>query len=374
MLSQILHKSGIESAIVERRSREHVEGRIRAGVLEQGTVDLLHETGAGRRMAEEGLVHDGIGLCTDGVLHRIDLRALTGKSVTIYGQTELTKDLIEVRLAEGGPIDFSADAVSIHAPDSPRPAVTYTHEGQAKRLDCDFIAGCDGFHGVSRSVLPGAGVRSYSRSYPFAWLGILAEAPPPSDELIYVRSERGFALFSMRSRSLSRSYLQCDPDEDLEQWPDDRVWSELRRRLGPAGADRVRDGPVLEKGVTQMRSFVVEPMQHGQLFLAGDAAHIVPPTGAKGLNLAAADVRYLAAALIEFYRSGSRDGLDRYTATALVRVWKAQRFSSWMTSLMHTAPADDAFQNRLHAAELDYLLGSAAAMTSLAENYVGLPL
>jgi p-hydroxybenzoate 3-monooxygenase len=374
LLAQLLHLRGIESVILERRSREYVEGRIRAGVLEQGTVDLLEEAQVGDRMREVGLVHEGIELSFGGRRHRIDFRALTGKAVTVYGQTEITKDLIEARLAAGGRIVFEAEDVSIHDFERDRPKLRFRQDGRARALACDFIAGCDGFHGICRESVPPDALITYERSYPFAWLGILTHTPPVSDELIYCRSERGFALFSMRSPSVSRLYIQCAPDEDLEDWPDGRIWDELRARLGGDAAEALQSGPSVEKTIAPMRSFVAEPMRFGRLFLAGDAAHIVPPTGAKGLNLAAADVRVLARALGEFYASGRTELIEAYSDTCLRRVWKAQRFSWWMTSMLHRFPGGRAFENQLQLAELDYVTGSIAASTALAENYVGLPL
>jgi p-hydroxybenzoate 3-monooxygenase len=374
LLSQLLHLQGIETVVLERRSREYVEGRIRAGVLEQGTVDLLEEAQVGQRMREVGLVHEGIELSFGGRRHRIDFRALTGKAVTVYGQTEVTKDLIAARLAAGGTIVFEAEDVSIRDFETDRPKIRFREDGRAQTLACEFIGGCDGFHGVCRESAPQAALTVHERTYPFAWLGILSESPPVSEELIYCHSERGFALFSMRSPSLSRLYLQCAPDEDLNEWPDARIWDELRLRLGGDAAARLQSGPVLEKGVTPMRSFVAAPMRFGRLFLAGDAAHIVPPTGAKGLNLAVADVRVLARALGAFYASGRTDLIEAYSDTCLRRVWKAQRFSWWMTSMLHRFPGRNSFEDQLQLAELEYVTGSRAASTALAENYVGLPL
>ncbi|MDX1527147.1 MAG: 4-hydroxybenzoate 3-monooxygenase [Gammaproteobacteria bacterium] len=374
LLSQLLHLHGIDSVIVEIRSREHVESRIRAGVLEQGTVDLLEQAQVAERLHREGLVHGGIELSVDGRRHRIDFENLTGgKAVTVYGQTEITKDLNEARLAAGGQVVYEAEDVGIHGFDGDSPRITFRKNGEQHTLACEFIAGCDGFHGVCRRSIPRGALRIFEREYPFAWLGILARTRPVSRELIYARHGRGFALFSMRSPSLSRLYLQCDPEEDLSEWPDDRVWDELRLRLGGEAGDALRSGPVIEKGVTPMRSFVAEPMRHGRLFLAGDAAHIVPPTGAKGLNLAAADIRMLSRALVAFYDSGSSDLMDCYSETCLRRVWKAQRFSWWMTSLLHRFPQGGDFAERVQLAELDYLTSSRAAATALAENYVGLP-
>ena len=375
LLAQLLMARGIASVILEQRDRGYVEGRIRAGVLEQGTVGLLGEAGVGARVAAEGQVHGGIEISLAGNRTRIDLENLTGgKAVTVYGQTEVVKDLIQARLAAGGDIVFEATDVTPVDLDTNRPRLLYTHEGEPHELHCDFIAGCDGYHGICRSSLPDSALKLYERSYPYAWLGILAEAPPPSDELIYASHPRGFALFSMRPPTRSRLYLQCTPDTDLADWPDARVWDELRARLGPADADMLREGPVLEKSITPMRSFVAEPLRHGRLFLAGDAAHIVPPTGAKGLNLAASDIRYLSWALIDHYENGDDHRLDTYSETALSRVWKAERFSWWMTSMLHKSGKADDFDARIRIAELEYLLSSRAAMTALAENYVGLPL
>jgi p-hydroxybenzoate 3-monooxygenase len=373
MLSHLLHLNGIASVVLEARSRAYVEGRIRAGVIEQGTADLLVETGLGERMRCEGLVHHGINLRFCGRTQRIDLFGLTGgKAVTVYGQQEVVKDLIAARLAAGGQICFEVEEVSIHDLDSKAPRIRFRAEGKARALACDFIAGCDGWHGVCRPSLPASGLAVFERAYPFAWLGILAEAAPASEELIYSNHERGFALLSMRSPTLCRYYLQCAPDEDVESWPDERIWQELQIRTAAEPGFRLAEGPVLQKSVAPMRSFVVEPMQHGRLFLAGDAAHIVPATGAKGMNLAIADVRVLAQALAGFYGSGRTDLLERYSEVCLRRVWRAQRFSWWMTSLTHRFEGD-AFGRRLQQAELHYLVSSRAAATALAENYVGLP-
>ncbi|HSB67970.1 MAG TPA: 4-hydroxybenzoate 3-monooxygenase [Candidatus Methylomirabilis sp.] len=373
MLSHLLHLQGIESAVLEIRSRDHVERRIRAGVLEQGTVDLLNQAGVGDRMRREGLVHHGIELRFGGRGHRIDLSGLTGgRAITVYGQHEVVKDLIAARLDAGGTILFEVEDVSLHGVESATPTIRFRQDGEARELACDVIAGCDGFHGVCRPSIPEGVLTVYERVYPLAWLGILVEAPPSSKELIYAYHQRGFALHSMRSPSITRLYLQCAPDEDLANWPDVRIWRELRTRFTAEGWT-LTEGPILQRGVTEMRSFVVEPMQFGRLFLAGDAAHIVPPTGAKGLNLAVADVRVLAQALGEFYASGRTDLLDRYSETCLPRVWRAQRFSWWMTSMLHRFDGD-ASQQRLQLAELDYVTSSRAAATSLAENYVGLPM
>ena len=374
LLSQLLHLEGIESVVLERRSREYVEGRIRAGVLEQGTVDLLEEAQVGARMRREGLLHGGVELSVDGRRHRIDFVELTGgKAVTVYGQTEIQKDLDEARLGSGGEVHFEALDVGVHDFDSERPRIRYVEDGREHTLECDFVAGCDGYHGVCRQSVPADQLRVFERVYPFGWLGILSDTRPVSDELIYVRHERGFALFSMRSTTRSRLYLQCAPDENLDEWPDERIWDELRLRLGGDAAQRLESGPSIEKSVTPMRSFVAEPMRFGRLFLAGDAAHIVPPTGAKGLNLAAADVRALSRALVEHYRTGSTDQLDTYSDRCLRRVWRTQRFSWWMTSLLHRFPEAEGFDHRLQLAELGYLTTSRAAATTLAENYVGLP-
>lgn len=374
LLGQLLHLQGISTVILERRTRSYVEGRIRAGVLEQGTVDLLREAQVAQRLDREGLVHGGIELSFAGNRHPIDFRALTGgKCVTIYGQTEVTKDLINARLAAGAPILFDVEDVTIHDFESLQPSIHYREGGQQRELSCDFIAGCDGFHGICRQSVPQHELRTFERVYPFAWLGILSDTHPVADELIYAHHERGFALFSMRSATRSRLYIQCTPDEHLDEWPDDRIWEELRLRLGGEAASRLESGPSIEKSVTPMRSFVAEPMRFSRLFLAGDAAHIVPPTGAKGLNLAASDVRYLARALIAFYGSGSETLIESYSADCLRRIWKAERFSWWMTSLLHRFPGRNPFDDRVQLAELDYVTGSTAAATALAENYVGLP-
>jgi p-hydroxybenzoate 3-monooxygenase len=373
MLAHLLHLAGIESMILEARSREYVEGRIRAGVIEHWAADMLEETGIGARMRSEGLVHEGINFSFAGKLHRFDFKALVGKAITVYGQHELVKDLIARRLADGGQILFEVENVSIHDFTGRKPRVRFHHDGRDRELACDFIGGCDGFHGVCRQSIPPEALTIYDCDYPFAWLGILAEARPVCDELIYCFHARGFALFSMRSPTLVRCYLQCTPDEDIERWRDDRIWSELRERLTPAKSAEVVEGPILQKGITPMRSFVVEPMRHGRLFLAGDAAHIVPPTGAKGMNLALADVLVLSRAIVAFYCSGETDLLDAYSATCLRRVWNAQRFSAHMTQMLHRFNRDDDFDYRRQLAELDYLAASQAAAISLAENYVGLP-
>jgi p-hydroxybenzoate 3-monooxygenase len=374
-LSVLLARSGIDSIVLEDRSRDYVENRIRAGVLEQGTADLLNAAGVGARMQREGLIHRGIEIRFDGRGHRIDFLALTGKKITVYGQHEVVKDLIAARLAAGKPLYFEVADVTVDDLDSDAPVVRYTKDGEAHEITCDFIAGCDGFHGICRPSIPDGILTTYERTYPFAWMGILAEAPPASEELIYAHHERGFALLSMRSPTLSRLYVQCRPDDDVADWPDERIWDELQQRTATAdGAFRVPQGTVLQKGLTPMRSFVVEPMQFGRLFLAGDAAHIVPPTGAKGMNLAMADVLYLSEALTAYYESAAANLLEGYSARCLRRVWKAQRFSWWMTNLLHRHPGDSPFDRRRQLADLDYVTSSDAAMRTLAENYVGLPL
>ena len=376
MLAHLLHLEGIESVILETRTRRHVEERIRAGVIEQWARDLLIATGVGKRMQREGLVHHGIELRFKGEGHRIDFADLAGgRGVTVYGQHEVVKDLVTARLAAGGEILFEAKAESVHDLDSDKPFIRYRSDGEMRELHCAVIAGCDGFHGICRPAIPDGVLSFFERVYPFGWLGILAQAPPASEELIYSSHDRGFALLSMRSTELSRLYIQCRPEEDLSEWPDERVWSELHQRLETTGANwRLTEGPVLQKGVTAMRSFVVEPMQHGRLFLTGDAAHIVPPTGAKGMNLAIADVRVLSRALAGFFKAGRTDLLDTYSESCLRRIWKAQRFSWWMTSMLHRFDDHSPFDRRRQLAELDYVTSSRAAATSLAENYVGLPM
>ena len=371
-LGALLGTHGIESVIVERRDRPYVERRLRAGVMEQGTVDLLREIGVAERLNREGLVHHGVHLQFDGERHRIALSELTGgRTITVYGQHEIVKDRIAARTASGAPIFFEADAVTLLDIDSNRPRVRFQSEDAEHEIECDFVAGCDGSHGVSRAAVSASAYRIFERTYSFAWLGILAAVPPSLDELIYAHHERGFALHSMRTPSVTRLYVQCPPDDPLDAWPDDRIWSELRTRLETSDGWTLQDGPVLEKSITTMRSSVTEPMQWGRLFLAGDAAHVVPPTGAKGMNLAIADVRVLGDALARWYRSGDRSALDRYSVTCLRRVWRAEHFSWWMTSMLHRAPTDDAFQLKLQLAQLRYVISSPAAATSLAENYVG---
>jgi p-hydroxybenzoate 3-monooxygenase len=372
MLARLLHLAGVESIIIENRSRNYIENRIRAGLVEHWAADLLTDVGVGERMKAEGILHWGINIGINGDLHRIDFKALVDKRVTIYGQQEVVKDLVERRLADSGLLLFEVDSVSVHDITSPRPKIRFTHEGKAKEIDCDFIAGCDGFHGISRPSIPDGVLSVFERDYPFGWLGILSESPPPDHELIYSYTDRGFALYTMRSMTLSRLYLQCDHDEDIHGWPDARIWNELHKRLG--GARQLAEGKILQKGITPMRSFVVEPMQHGRLFLAGDSAHIVPPTGAKGMNLAFADVVVLSRALEAFYKKKRDDGLANYSAHCLRRVWYAQRFSWWMTQILHRFPHETAFDRRRQLSDLDYITHSEAASKMLAEQYVGLPL
>ena len=375
LLSHLLHLRGIESVVLDVRAREAIETTIRAGVLEHGTAELLREAGVGERMSREGMVHHGIELRFGGRGHRIDLEELTdGRAITVYGQHEVVKDLIGARLDAGGSLLFEAEALSLHGLDTEAPSVRFRSGGELEELRCDFVAGCDGFHGVCRPSIPQALRTDYERRYPFGWFGVLAEAPASTEELIYTLHERGFALVSMRSPTIQRLYFQCDPQDDVDNWPDERIWQELHRRLATDDGWTLAEGRILERGIVGMRSFVVEPMRHGRLLLAGDAAHIVPPTGAKGMNLAVADVRVLARALSECFASGSEELLDRYSQTCLRRVWKAQRFSSWMTSMLHRSGDGDGFQHALQLGELDYVTSSRAAATSLAENYVGLPM
>jgi len=371
LLSHLLHLQGIESVVLESRTRDEIESTIRAGVLEQGTMDILDQSGLGARMRAEGALHHGFELSFDGRRHRIDLRELTGKSITVYAQHEVIKDLAAARSAAGGRMLFGVGEVALHGADTERPSVTFTHGGEAHRIDADFIAGCDGFHGVARGAMPQAGRDDYQRVYPFGWFGILVEAPPSSPELIYARHERGFALVSTRSPSVQRLYFQCNPGDSVGNWSDDRIWAELHARLENRDGWRVTEGKIFQKNIVAMRSFVSTPMQSGRLFLAGDAAHIVPPTGAKGMNLAVSDVRLLAAGLMDFYRKGERGRLDRYTADALKRVWRAEYFSWWMTSMLHTFADASPFQREVQRAELDNVVSSRAMATALAENYVG---
>jgi p-hydroxybenzoate 3-monooxygenase len=373
LLGALLARHDIDAVIVEQRSAEYVLSRIRAGVLEQTTVDLLREAGVADRCLQEGLTHHGIELSFDGGLHRIDFQALTGKHVTVYGQTEVTHDLMRSRALAKLTTDYEAAEVAIEGFDGKNPVVRYLKDGVAQELACDFIAGCDGYHGVCRASVPPGAIATYEKVYPFGWLGVLADVPPVRSELIYANHERGFALCSQRSRSRSRYYVQCSLEDRVEQWSDDAFWDELRRRLPAEIAEAVATGPSIEKSIAPLRSFVAEPMRFGRLFLAGDAAHIVPPTGAKGLNLAATDVGYLAGAFAEHYLEGSGAGLNHYSARCLSRVWRAERFSWWFTSLMHRFPDTGEFGRRLQRAELDYLSGSRAASTALAENYVGMP-
>jgi p-hydroxybenzoate 3-monooxygenase len=375
MLSHLLHLNGIESVVLEASSRKRIEARIRAGVLEQGTVDLLVKTGIGERLQRQGLFHGGIELRFGRAGHRIDFRELTGgKGVVIYAQHEVIRDLVTARLSVGGQIIFEAGDVRIRGLEGPSPCINFENDGSAHELACDFIAGCDGFHGVCRPSIPEGVITTYEQIYPFGWLGILAQAAPSSEELIYAYHDRGFALHSMRSPEISRLYLQCSPDENLSDWPDERIWSELQRRFELSKHWRLTEGPILQKSVTGMRSFVAEPMQFGRLFLAGDSAHIVPPTGAKGLNLAIADVRVLLRGLTEFYESDKMELLKRYSEICLRRVWKVQRFSWWMTFMLHRHASANPFDERRQLAELDYVTSSRAAAQTLAENYVGLPM
>ncbi len=373
LLGQLLDKQGIDNVILERQTGAYVLGRIRAGIIEQGTVGLLDSVGASARLHAEGLVHDGAQVSVDGTRHRIDFRALTGRAVTVYGQTEITRDLMKVRADSGRATVYEARDVSLHDLDSATPIVRYEKDGARQEIACDYIAGCDGFHAVSRQAIPLNKLTTHERIYPFGWLGLLSETKPVSDELIYVRHERGFALCSMRSPTRSRYYIQCSLADSIDAWPDSRFWDELALRLDSDARRNLVTGPSIEKSIAPLRSFVAEPMRYHRLFLAGDAAHIVPPTGAKGLNLAASDVGYLSAALAEFYRTGSTRGLDTYSERALRRVWLAERFSWWMTSLLHHFPDHSSFDRRVQLAELEYLFSSRAAATALAENYVGLP-
>ena len=373
-LAHLLHLNGIDSVVIENRSREYVIDRVRAGVLEQGTVDLLHAMGVGENLQREGLRHDGLYISFLGQRHHINLTELTGgKGITVYGQNEVVKDLIDTRLATSRPLYFEADQVSVGALDSPKPLIRFRHGDVDHELQCDFIAGCDGFHGICRPSIPDGVLTIYERVYPFGWLGILAEAAPSCDELVYTLHERGFALFSMRSTKITRLYLQVPPEEHIEKWTEEAIWQEMITRMATRDGWKPAVGRIIQKGVTPMRSFVAAPMRHGRLFLAGDSAHIVPPTGAKGLNLAVSDVLVLARALKTFYEAGTTRLLDEYSDVCLRRVWKAQRFSWWMTSTLHRSPDESAFDHQRQIADLDYLTSSRAAMTSLAEQYVGLP-
>jgi p-hydroxybenzoate 3-monooxygenase len=372
MLARLLRLQGIDSVIIENRSEEYIYDRIRAGLMEHWAADLLVDAGVGARMQREGLPHWGINIGVNGDLHRLDFKKLIDKRVTIYGQQEVVKDLVAQRRADGGELLFEVSDVSVHDLKSDRPKIRFTHAGKAQEIDCDVIAGCDGFHGICRPSFPDGVLSVFEREYPFGWLGILTESPPPDHELIYSYTDRGFALYTMRSPTLARLYLQCDHDEDIKNWSDARIWDELHRRLG--GARKLQEGKMLQKGITPMRSFVVEPMQYGRLFLAGDSAHIVPPTGAKGMNLAFADVMALSRALAKFYKGQGDEGLAAYSATCLRRVWYAQRFSWWMTQIMHRFPDETAFDHRRQLSELHYLTTSDAPAKTLAEQYVGLPL
>jgi p-hydroxybenzoate 3-monooxygenase len=375
LLAALLHQAGVDTIVLEQRSADYVLGRIRAGVLEQGTVDLMDQLGLGERMHAEGLVHGGFNLGYRNTHHRIDLHMLSGgKNVMVYGQTEVTRDLMDARTAAGAKTVYEAENVQLHDFDGASPRVTYVKGGATHEVQCDFIAGCDGYHGVSRASVPADALRTYEKVYPFGWLGVLSDTPPVAHELIYSNHERGFALCSMRSSTRSRYYIQCALDDKIERWSDQAFWDELRLRLDPEAAESMVTGASIEKSIAPLRSFVAEPMRSGRLFLAGDAAHIVPPTGAKGLNLAASDVHYLSRGLIEFYRDKSAAGIDAYSDRCLRRVWKAVRFSWWFTSLMHKFPDGGEFAQKIQEAEIGYLLGSVAASTSLAENYVGLPL
>ncbi|MGH3878438.1 MAG: 4-hydroxybenzoate 3-monooxygenase [Actinophytocola sp.] len=373
LLAHLLHLRGIDSVVLERHTRAYVEARIRAGVLEQGSVDLLTKVGLADRLHAERLVHHGLELLFDDVGHHLPLTELTGRELTIYGQHELVKDLVAARLETGRPLLFEAAAVAIEGTGTDSPVVRYVHNGRTEELRCDVVAGCDGFHGVSRPAVPAGVLTEYSHEYPYAWLGVLAEVPPSAEELIYASHDRGFALHSMRSPTLTRLYLQVAPDEPVDEWPDERIWAELRTRLGRTAGFDLHDGPIVDKAVTGLRSFVVEPMRHGRLFLAGDAAHIVPATGAKGLNLAVVDVAVLASALGRFFADGDESGLESYSDTCVSRVWRVQHFSWWMTAMLHRAPDADPFTRRLQLSQLRYLTSSTAAATSFAENYVGLP-
>ena len=373
LLGQLLARAGVDNVILERHTGEYVLGRIRAGVLEQGAVETLEEANVAGRLRREGLVHEGIEIAARGERHRIDFKALVGKAVVVYGQTEVTRDLMDARRAAGAKTVYEAEDVSLHGFDGSAPTVRYRHGGRTHELACDFIAGCDGFHGVSRQSVPAAALTTHERVYPFGWLGVLVDQPPVSDELIYVNHERGFALCSMRSTTRSRYYVQCSLEDRLDAWSDDRFWAELRSRLDERANAKLRTGPSIEKSIAPLRSFVAEPLRFGRLMLAGDAAHIVPPTGAKGLNLAASDVRYLSRALVDWFRRGDAKGLDTYSARCLKRIWLAERFSWWMTMLLHRFPGTDSFGMRMQEADLTLLFGSRASQQSLAENYVGLP-
>ncbi len=372
MLARLLRLQGIDLIVIENRSRDYIENRIRAGLVEHWAADLLIDLGVGERMRREGTPHWGINIGINGDLHRLDFKALVDKRVTIYGQQEVVKDFVTLHLVDGGPLHFEVEDVGVHDLTAKNPKIRFKHGGRQQEMTCDFIAGCDGFHGICRPSIPDGVVSIFERDYPFGWLGILSDSPPPDHELVYSYSDRGFALYTMRSPTLARLYLQCGHDADIENWPDSRIWDELHKQLG--GARKLVEGRMLQKGITPMRSFVVEPMQYGRLFLAGDSAHIVPPTGAKGMNLAFADVMVLSRALTAFYKNNNDQLLESYSNKCLRRVWKAQRFSWWMTQIMHRFPHETAFDRRRQLSDLDYLTSSRAAATSLAEQYVGLPL
>ncbi len=373
ILAHLLHLEGIESIVIESHTRQYIEERVRAGVLEQGTVELLTSMGVGDRLKREGLTHEGVEFCFQNKRRRVDFQEMTGRTITVYAQHEVIKDLVAARLATQQALLFEAEGIAIEGIESARPVIRFTQNGVDQTIECDFVAGCDGFHGVSRPAMPQESLHLYERVYPFAWLGILAAAAPSSHELIYASHEAGFALLSMRSPEISRLYIQVGAEEDIADWPDDRIWEQLHLRLASEGF-KLKEGKVVQKNIAPLRSFVAEPIQHGQLFLAGDAAHIVPPTGAKGLNLAAADVKILALGLTQFYKTGKKDLLNRYSSIALRHVWKAQRFSWWMTQMLHRFDSDSAFDRRRQLAELDYFTTSPAAMKSLAEQYTGLPI
>ena len=373
LLAQLLHTRGIDSVVLERKTKDYVLGRIRAGVLERGLLELMREAGVGERMEKEGLPHDGTLISYGDEMFRVSFKELTGHAVMVYGQTEVTRDLYAAREKIGGRIDFNVEKVKINDADTDAPYVTYEVEGEARRIDCDFVAGCDGFHGVSRPTIPADVRREYEKVYPFGWLGVLSETPPVNHELIYATSERGFALCSMRNENLSRYYIQCSLDEKVEDWSDEAFWEELKRRIPADQAANLVTGPSIEKSIAPLRSFVTEPMRWGRLFLCGDAAHIVPPTGAKGLNTAASDVNYLFRGLTEYYETGSTDGIDTYSEKALARVWKVERFSWWFSSLMHKYPDQSTFDRKMQWAELEFLRSNDAAQQAMAENYVGLP-
>ena len=374
LLSRLLYLAGIDSIVIDRQSREHIESRIRAGVLEWGSVEILREAGVGKRMDHEGLVHHGFDLAFEGARHRIDLTGLTGKPVMVYGQTELTKDLFDQRMKDNGTFVFEAEDVRIENDASATPCVHFKANGEQHQVDCEFIAGCDGFHGASRQSIPDDVLKTYERVYPFGWLGVLTDRPPVAEELVYANHQRGFALCSMRSMQRSRYYIQCAVDDTVENWSDDAFWDELKLRIGPQLAENLPTGPSIEKSIAPLRSFVAEPMRYYNLFLAGDAAHIVPPTGAKGLNLAIADVRMLADAFSAFFGRGERDGLERYSQACLRRVWKVERFSWYLSQLMHQFPENSPFEKKMQRAEFDYIMNSESASRAIAENYIGLPL